>query len=365
MRWGALLRGLVAAGGAWWCTSCAPSGFAVESLVQSVRVLASGADPVYAQPGQSVNVQVLAFDGRSSQPEPMQVYWLPFWCKNPADDAYFACFTQLADDGGAPEGGPEEGGAGASLGQLRPGVDLGSIPGLLQKGPTFQFAMPSDIVTMHAPGSHPPSYGLAILFNAACAGHLEYIPPSGNNPQQVPLGCFDQAENQLGADDWVFGYTRVYAFAPDALDGGPLLNQNPVIDSVDVQGQSLAVSVAPTTTQIYTTQAISTPRCSGSCPSIPIGPIVPPSSWEVNPEETDVHGNPLHEEIWADFYTTFGSFSGDTGLLYDATSGSIGDAGTTDNQWTPPSTPGTGFIWIVVHDDRGGASWVTVPVTVQ
>jgi hypothetical protein len=85
----------------------------------------------------------------------------------------------------------------------------------------------------------------------------------------------------------------------------------------------------------------------------------------VNPYQSDVHGNPLNEEIWADYYTTFGSFSGDTGLLYDATHGSIGDAGTTDNQWTPPSTPGTGFIWIVVHDDRGGASWVTIPVTVQ
>ena len=37
----------------------------------------------------------------------------------------------------------------------------------------------------------------------------------------------------------------------------------------------------------------------------------------------------------------------------------------TDNQFTPPNTAGNGFIWIVVHDSRGGASWVTIPVTVQ
>ena len=27
----------------------------------------------------------------------------------------------------------------------------------------------------------------------------------------------------------------------------------------------------------------------------------------MNPEQTDVNGNPLHEEIWVDFYATFGS----------------------------------------------------------
>jgi hypothetical protein len=361
------VRALVFVAGAWASTSCAPSGFAVETAIASVRILASSSDPAYAQPGSSVNVQVLAFDGRTSQPEPMAIYWLPFVCEDPANDAYYACFSQFegGGDGGAPEGG--DGGAGADLGALKPGVDLTPF---LPTGPSFQFQMPADVVTQHPPipGS-PAPYGLAILFNVACAGHLELVAldPSSDNPQQIPFGCFDKSENQLGADDWVLGFTRVYAFPPDAgVDGGPITNANPVISSIDVQGSPLAVTLAANTTQVYTTQAISTPHCSGKCPAIPIGPVVPSSSWEeLNPPQLDVNGNPQHEEIWADFYSTFGTFSGDASLLYDATSGSVGDPSVTDNQFTPPGTPGNGFIWIVVHDSRGGASWVTIPVTVQ
>jgi hypothetical protein len=97
---------------------------------------------------------------------------------------------------------------------------------------------------------------------------------------------------------------------------------------------------------------------------VPIGPVVPSTSWEVT-QQTDVNGNPEKEEIWADFYSTFGQFTGDASLLYDATKGSIGDPSVTDNQFLPPNDPGNGFIWIVVHDNRGGASWVTIPVEVQ
>ncbi|HEY1697666.1 MAG TPA: hypothetical protein VGG39_36140 [Polyangiaceae bacterium] len=372
MRGAKLVAASLLCAGAWASTSCAPSGFAVVSLVQSVRILASSSDPAYAQPGQQVGVQVLAYDGRTTQPEPMKIYWLPFVCEDPPDDAYYACFTQLAGDGGAPDGGAasgggDDGGPGLDLGALRPGVDLSPF---LPVGTSYQFQMPADVVTNHidVPGSNPAHYGIAILFNVACAGHLELVPSpsSGDNPQQIPFGCFDANENQLGPDDWVLGFTRVYAFEPDAgPDGGPLLNQNPVIASVDVQGQTLDVALVPGTTQSYVTQAIQTPPCSGDCPSIPIGPNVPASSDEPNAQATTVNGGTQNEEIWADFYTTFGSFAGDTSLLYDATKGSIGDAGTTDNQWKPPGDAGTGTIWIVVHDDRGGASWVTVPVNVQ
>jgi hypothetical protein len=92
---------------------------------------------------------------------------------------------------------------------------------------------------------------------------------------------------------------------------------------------------------------------------------VPESSWELDPGSTDVDNQPLHEEIWADFYSTFGSFDGSTGLLYDATTGSLGGPSVTDAQFEPPSAAGDGTIWIVVHDNRGGATWVTIPVQVE
>lgn len=349
--------------GAWMSSSCAPSGFADETVIATVRILASSADPAYAQPGSNVGLQVLAFDGRTTQTEPMQIYWLPFVCEDPTDDAYYACFQQLGNgDAGAPAG---DGGAGsAGLGALRPGVDLTPF---LPTGPSYQFQMPSDVLTQHPPVSGEPApYGLGILFNVACAGHLELVQPdpTSDNPQQVPLGCFDQSENQLGPDDWVLGFTRVYAFAPDS----GITNANPTISSIDVQGSPLTVTLEPNTTQIYTTQAFTTSHCTASrrsdCPHVAIGPVVPPSSWEVT-QQMGANGLPENEEIWADFYSTFGQFTGDASLLYDATKGSIGDPSVTDNQFLPPNAAGNGFIWIVVHDNRGGASWVTIPVEVQ
>jgi hypothetical protein len=383
MRWWAraVIPAVVVAA-AWGSSSCAPSGFAAESLVNTVRVLvsasvdtslassASNPSPSYAQPGDTVNLQVLAYDGRPTQPEPMTIYWLPFVCEDPAEDAYYACFTGLgagASDGGAPEADAGAD-AGPNLGALKPGVDLTPF---LPSGPSYQFKMPADVVTAHTPvpGSVAP-YGLAILFNIACAGHLELLPsdPSNANPQQIPLGCFDTNENQLGADDWVFGFTRVYAFAPGDLgDGGTVTNANPVVSSIDLAGQTQAVTLVPGSTLAYTTAAYQGSVCASGtkCSTIHLGPNVPQSSWELDPGSTDVHGNELHEEIWTDFYSTFGSFSGSTGLLYDATTGSLGGPSVTDAQFTPPSTAGSGTIWIVVHDSRGGAAWVTVPVTVQ
>ena len=97
----AILGTIALAGGA----SCAPSGFADPTIISTVRILASSADQPYAAPGADVNLQVLAYDGRSSQPEPMTIYWLPFVCENPADDAYYACFQQIENGGSSGDAG--------------------------------------------------------------------------------------------------------------------------------------------------------------------------------------------------------------------------------------------------------------------
>jgi len=352
---------------AWMSSSCAPSGFQDVALVNSVRILASSADEPYANPGDSVTVQVLAVDGRPDPAVPMNVYWLPFVCENPADDAYYGCFQQIAAGGSGPttgDGGVEAaagggGDAGAGGGALKPGVDLTPF---LPTGPTFTFTMPADAISSHpaAPGI-PVPYGLAILFNIACAGHIEIVPldPNNANPQQVPIGCFDASHNQLGPDDWVFGFTRVYAYAG-------ITNADPVISSIDVGGQSFAVTGGPPA--YTTTQTFMPPHCAGDCSSIAIGPVVPASSQEVQSQLGP--GDQPKEEIWADFYTTLGKFDDDARLLYDPAAGSIGPPSATDDKFTPPATAPSasaadGTIWVVVHDNRGGASWVTVPVHVE
>jgi hypothetical protein len=368
-----LRHALVLVAGAWSMTSCAPSGFADPTIVQTVRILASSADQPYAPPGADVNLQVLAYDGRKTQTEPMTIYWLPVVCENPQDDAYYACFQQFANAasgpgaGGGRDAGADGGGGGGGLGQyIGPGGVLHGVP----TGPSYTFRMPSDAVTSHpAEQGTPVPYGLAILFNVACAGHLQLVPidPSNQNPQAVPLGCFDSSGNQLGPDDWVLGFTRIYAY-------DKVRNADPVISYVDVAGKHLPVTPQPGAPQVYTAPAcssdtgcLSMPVCTGSgsdC-QVQMGPVVPASSWEVNPEQTDVHGNPVHEELWVDFYATFGNLGDDARLLYDPVTGSVGDPTRTDTTFQGPSTAGTGNIWMIVHDNRGGVAWVTIPVLVH
>jgi len=369
----ALVLGVIVLGSG---TSCAPSGFADPTQITTVRILASSADQPYAPPGTDVTLSVLAYDGRPSKPEPMQIYWLPFVCENPPDDAYYNCFEQIEMGGGGQDGGAAsmtggDGGSGSGVGNF---IGAGGVLNL-PTGASYTFHMPSDVITSHSQqqGTKYP-YGLAILFNIACAGHLELVPidPSNQNPQTVPIGCFDSNHNQLGADDWVFGFTRVYAYS--AADVATLDDVNPRVQDIDIGGTPLQVTAQATAPQIYTTPACSSPtgcltmpHCTGdgsSC-QVPFGPVVPKSSWNTNPAETDINGNPVHDEIWVDFYATFGNLGDEARLLWDSTTGLVGTPSLTDSLFQAPSTPGTGFIWMVVHNDRGGASWVTMPVLVK
>ncbi len=356
-RWAALAVVTACAAAA---SSCSPGGFADPTIVQSVRVLASSADKPYARPGDSVTVSLLAYDGRADKPAPMNVYWLPFVCENPADDAYYACFQRLAGGmsaGAGGAGGAGDGGAGAAaIAALEPGVDLTPV---LHQGTTFTFTMPADAVTTHTPvPGVKQQYGLVILFNVACAGHVELLPldPFSSNPQQLPIGCFDSAHNRLGADDYVFGFTRVYAY-------DTLTNANPVIQAIDIHANTMPPGTG-----------FSTPHCDQAahplrqdCPYVKLGPLVPSSSAELNPENIGPDGTEQREQVWVDYFTTFGNLTYAARLLYDSTNATppaSNDPTVSDTGFLAPYEPGDGTIWMVVHDDRGGASWTAVPVHV-
>jgi hypothetical protein len=357
----------------WAASSCAPTPFPDASLVSSVRILASSADPPYAKPGALVRVRVLAFDGRANKTEPMNIFWLPFVCKDPPNDAYYACFAQFGagagsgQEAGAPGG--MDAGAGvtlatgcdaglpdaAAIGVLTAGADLTSI---LPQGNCVDFVMPSDAITAHSSNPSPQvPYGLAILFNVACAGHLELVPRDPNNIQSAPIGCFDAQHNRLGPSDYVLGFTRVFAY--DMLE-----NANPEIDAieVDVDGQ-----VTDLDFDGGTEAGFDVDHCpdGSKCTSVHVGPIVPTSSQEPNPLVHDVNNHELKEQIWAEFFSTLGSFGSDARLLYDPATGSVGTTADTNNEFDPPDHAGDGTIWIVVHDNRGGATWASLPVRVH
>ena len=186
------------------------------SLVDGVRVLATRADPPYAMPGETVTLQVLAVDGRSKQRAPMRVFWMPTVCVNPPGDDYFGCYPTLR-------------------GRFPVDTDLSST---LVQGAQWAFTMPAGAIEMANP--HPGAgapYGVAFAFVIACAGQVQYRPvdSSASSPLAVPFRCLDDAGAPLGADDFVFAFTRVYAYAT-------LRNANPVIDHLAIAGAAVPSS---------------------------------------------------------------------------------------------------------------------------
>jgi hypothetical protein len=322
--------------------SCGNDDFDPAPLVNTVRILASRASQPYVQPGQKVEVELLAYDGRRDRSRPMKIFWLPVPCINPLQDAYYACFTQLGT-GGAP--GADAGAGPNPIGLLKPGVDLTPF---LPTGPKFELTMPADAVTKHpkVPGIKDP-YGLAILFNIACAGHLELIERDTKNPQAVPIGCFDDTTKQrLGPEDYVIGLTRVYAYDTRR-------NENPVISGVLFDGRPVDLK-----------EGITLDKCEqekkADCPEKNIEVQVPETSQEtfISDAEED-QGTLRKEQVYVAFFSTNARFKDGARLLYEPTRGKV--IGTED-KLLGAKTAGEGLVWAVVHDNRGGATWVEIPL---
>jgi hypothetical protein len=299
--------------------------FSPPSLINSVRVLAIQANPPYAAPGVQVQLQILAFDGRATQPTPMTVAWVPQACFDPPDDVYYACYAPLAA-------------------AFTPGQDVTS---LLVPGNTFSFTMPSDVITNHGAVKTSDPYGLGLTFAVACAGHVEYTGFSTQNPSANPVGCFDDDGNALDANSFVFAYSMVYSF-------GDRTNANPLISNLTFNGNPIDPTAGITVSTC-------TAENSAKCPTSDIDTVVPASSQELDPGTVDTNGNPLKEEIWVDYYATGGSLSDQTDILYDPSLGALPSSPT---KLTAPNAAAELVFFAVVHDNRGGVSWIQVPLHV-
>jgi hypothetical protein len=343
--------------------ACGNSGFDPASKVDSVRMFVVRADKPYAKPGETVTLEALTTDARQDHTRPAKIYWIPILCLNPQNDLYYLCFAPpgdgghsagtttlipigaLADAGAADAGASADGGAFAGnnpFASIPTGVDLGPF---LPQGPTFSFQMPVDAVKTRE-GS--PPYGLAIVFNVLCAGRIEFATRDPNGGvQQVPVLCTDENGVKLPPSDYVIGISRVYSY----LDR---TNTNPVIEAMTLAGQD-----------VLQAQGISVDHCTTDherdCPEIKLGVRVSDSSWELNPSDVTRTGVP-HEQIWVDWYSDIGSFDNEARLLFDTQMGRISDS---DDTYRAPKDPGDGTLWGVVHDNRGGASWIVVPLHVR
>ncbi len=330
--------------------ACGAGDFDKPSKVNSVRIFGVKPDKPFAKPGETVTLEVLATDARKEKARPLKIFWIPVVCLNPREDLYYLCFLPGAAEGGAPAGsqqlvapfpdGGASAGGGSLLQQIPTGVDLGPF---LPQGPTFSFQMPGDAIK-ERPGA--PPYGLAIVFNVACAGQVRIADRAGANPQQVPLQCTDEAGVPLPPSDFVIGINRVYAYTDRS-------NTNPIVQKVTLEG----VDVDPA-------QGLTIERCvaarRGDCKKNKIDVKVDEASWEANPPLGSSAAQ--REQIWVDYYSDLGDFKDDARLLFDSTKGRISES---DVEYRAPNEAGEGTFWAVVHDNRAGASFVTMPLHIK
>jgi hypothetical protein len=349
MRARTLILGALTIGGL-AALACSAGDFDAQSKVTSVRMFGVRADKPFANPGDTVTLTSLVVDGRRDKPRPLKVFWIPVVCTNPREDLYYACFIPgSVTDGGArlaapfptdAAAPPATAGSGSVLDRIPKDVDLGNF---LPQGDTFSFQLPADIIQPRA-GSAP--YGLAIVFNIACAGQVRYVGRSGINPQQVPIQCTDEQGKQLTPDDYVIGINRVYSY-------GDRTNTNPVVEKVTLDGADVDLQAGITVDHCVASRR-------SDCKEWKIDVRVSDASWEINPEPGEAVNQ--HEQIWATYYSDQGDLEDDARLLFDSTKGRVSESAV---KYRAPYAPGDGTLWIVVHDNRVGAAFVVLPFHVK
>ena len=341
--------------------ACGGEGFDPASKVDSVRLFVVRADKPYVKPGETVTLEALVTDARREKPRAAKLYWIPIICLNPQNDLYDLCFappgsganqagatTRLIPvgplaDAGADGGGAADAGGGSPFAAIPTGVDLAPF---LPQGPSFTFQMPMDAVQPRNGGIDP--YGLVVVFNVLCAGRIEFVPrdPEGG-PQQVPVACMDEENVPLKPSDYVIGISRVYAYAERT-------NTNPVIEKMTFDGQDVDLA-----------KGITLEKCVAEkerdCKENKFDVRVSDGSWELNPSEVTRDGQ-LREQIWVDYYSDLGRFDDQARLLFDTHLGRISDS---DVKYRASKSVTDGTLWAVVHDNRGGAAWIVVPLHVR
>lgn len=305
------------------------SDFAPKNQISAVRILAARADLPYARPGEVVHIQSLVHDGRKDPAAPMRVFWFPAPCVDPVGFNYFGCFPFFE--------------------ALFPvGVDLTPM---LVEGREATVTIPQDALAnvVVRPGQRE-RFATAYVFMVACSGHVERIPRrGGQGPNAIPVACFDDGGRELGPDEFVFGYTRVFVFEERR-------NAIPTLDGVTFQGKPVDPAAG-----------IVTGRCvkddsTDECKTVKLDVLFSDAAAEVDPDNVDQDGKVGRETIYVDWFTSVGKFTTDRKILFD---GQLGRTPKSAIDFSPPRGPEKGTIWAVLHDNRGGTTWLEFPIEIQ
>ncbi len=341
----ATLLAAVFAGGPGASGCAAP--FDPPGLVNTVRILAVGADEPFGKPGEAVTFKMTYVDGRRLDNfVPVNIVWLG-GCFNPPGQAYYGCYEPLAEIFAKLEAG-----------EIDPNGYIAGGPGV----DSFELTLPDDIVSSAPEPEYGPKYGLAFVFFLACAGEVRPVIQEGDTEAGFfPLGCFDSDGRELGPDAFIPGYTQIYAFEDGRENDNPEVVGMIFDGETRAEGDTLEVGACPVTLEERRKTGCSATDEFTECEVYDVDVEVPDSIAEEDPESKDAEGNVLNEVVWVSYFATGGSFDGETKLIADATTGLIEDRGV---QWVPPEETGSYQIWAVIRDNRGGSDVVTHFVTV-
>lgn len=287
------------------------SDFDPSSRVVGTRVLAVRADQPYARPGETVNLEALAFDTKGRT-----LTWAWTTCLNPASATAVACFQRIAEDTAA-----------------------GRPPALVLGASQTKYAttVPTDALSRLPAEARGAAY-LGVLI-VTCPGTLDF----GKKTGDLPFACIE-AGRALALEEFEVGVKRIFLREKDR-------NANPIITSVTFDG-------APwPETEIKRVGACSSAtenrydRCDGDKHTV--AAQIDPKSLESGVDEL---GQPFQEDLVVQHYATEGLFEYDARIGTNTATGWVARAsakGTTVN------------LWFVARDNRGGMSWVVRQAKVE
>ncbi|HEY3253282.1 MAG TPA: hypothetical protein VGJ91_05015, partial [Polyangiaceae bacterium] len=292
---------------------CAPD-FEPGSRVNSFRVLGQQTDLPFAKPGETVNISSLSYD-----PQGRSITWAWGACVNPDASTVQGCLDKIGADAAASGGS-------AVLSQ---GPELSS----------FSYTVPSNTLDV-LPEAARASAMVGVL-SIACPGDLNLDQESNN----LPFSCKEAGTGRvLGLDEFIVGLKRIQVRATDR-------NQNPEIEQVLFDGadwpeaEVKQVIGCDTDGNDYKPCAEDTKHKIGARPTA--------ASVESGRTEFGVD---FTEQVIIEYYATEGVFEHEIKIAADPETGWAARKAASGKDLT---------LWMVVHDDRGGATWAERHVHVQ
>jgi hypothetical protein len=99
------------------------------------------------------------------------------------------------------------------------------------------------------------------------------------------------------------------------------------------------------------------------CPRIRVTPVIDERSYELDETAGLVPAPP--EALWIAYFTSAGQLDGDARMVVDPSSGRA-SASDVDGQWQiQPGFHGEARVFVVAHDNRGGAAYLSEDVWVR